>query len=158
MTLTYDDLFSTQEAREHLALSAGQWNYLYSIVQVIKPIPIGQRVYREGQEGGEERHTTCLFSRRQLDELRARLLASDNHKTIEPVEPTPDEIAQIYSIAEAAEKMGKNASAVRMHLNRHKDVPRKKVGGQIVLLLETVNYLDDPYGLKAERESHEQTA
>lgn len=157
MALTYEELFSAQEATKYLGMKKGEWHYLYSVVGAIKPIPIGTRAY----EGGKKRHTTCLFTKRQLDELKKRLKAVGQQKDVKTVEPTQEEKEQIFSLADAAQYLGKNDFALRAHLYRHKDVPYKKIGNQRVLLLATVKALDDPYGLKADAakvETHEQTA
>lgn len=148
--MKYDDLFSAKDAREYLGLTVGQWNYIAHKTKIIKPIPIGERVY----DDNDARHMTYLFSRRQLEELKRKIDAATSISRIkEPVLPLKSEIEQVFSVADAADYLDKSPEAVRMWMYRH-GTPHKKIGNQTVFLLQDVKEMNDPYGLKAALAAH----
>lgn len=138
--LKYEDLFSSSEAQEYLGLSTGQWKRVCFKLGLIESIPIGTRVY-----DGEKQKVTLAFSRRQLDALKANLEAAGKYtKITDVVKPIESELNQVYSVADAADYMGKTPTAVRAQLRRLSEPMGKKIGNQTVLLLSDVKKLNGP--------------
>lgn len=151
--MDYDDLFSTKDAQEYLNVTEAHWLYIVQRLGLIEPIPMWERTV-----DGKTNHMAHLFSKRQLDELAKNMAAVDKLTDITAVvKPIESELNCVYSVAEAAEYMGKKPSALRMQLHRRKKAGKpmgKKIGDQIVLLREDVEALADPSGLKAALAAH----